>query len=144
MQKTINKLRYTLIFCVVIAIAIVTLFETSILLPGYFESNTENEFVITTIMELLTIIAIPAALRLFRFKKVKQALEKEQEKALLRWGLVRIFMIALPMIVNTLLYYIFELSTTFAYMALALFVTLMFVIPTIDNCQSETSDEETV
>ncbi len=141
MKKTKNILASILLASVVLGAVIVALYENAILHAGLYEPHSGDEFVVLTVMELLTIIAIPTALRLFRFKKVREALKKEKEKALLRWGSIRIFIITVPMLVNTLLYYMFGFSTTFIYLAIALFISLVFIIPTKARCEAELNVE---
>ena len=79
-------------------------------------------------MELITIVFIPVALRLFKTKDVEKRLEEGNIKAFRKWGLVRILMITVPLVLNTLLYYSF-MNTTFGYMALILLICLPFIYP---------------
>ena len=94
-----------------------------------------------TAMELLTLVAIPLSLRMFRFAPVRHALAVGADRALARWGTVRILLLALPMVANTLLYYLF-MSTTFGYMAIILFLCMPFVFPALGKCYYEVSMAE--
>lgn len=142
MEKTVRQLR-TLFFCsIAVALIIVILFETELILPGSLALNTRQCFVVTTIMELLTIVIIPFALRLFKFKKINSLLTDEDQRweNLLSYGTTRILMLSVPMIVNTLCYYLF-MSTAFAYLAIILFLCMFFVYPSVDKCVAETTKQ---
>ena len=79
-------------------------------------------------MEFLTIVLIPVGLRLFKTKDVERRLDEGDIKAFRKWGVVRILMITVPLVLNTLLYYNF-MNTTFGYMALILLICLPFIYP---------------
>ena len=142
MEKTVRQLR-TLFFCsIAVALIIVILFETELILPGSLALNTRQCFVVATIMELLTIVIIPFALLLFKFKKINSLLTDEDQRweNLLSYGTMRILMLSVPMIVNTLCYYLF-MSTAFAYLAIILFLCMFFVYPSVDKCVAETTKQ---
>jgi len=92
-------------------------------------------------MELLTVILIPLALRLFKFKKIATDLSERKQAALVWWGTIRIEMLALPLLANTLLYYLY-MSTTFGYMAIILLICMVFIYPSKDKCYFETRDQK--
>ena len=123
-----------------IGFAIVALFETNIVLSGDLSDNTLLDYYCTLAMELLTIAAIPFALRLFRFASVKRRLV-EQPESLLRFASLRMMLIAIPMLINGFLYYMF-MSTTFGYMGIICLLCMSFVYPSANRCKSEISREE--
>ena len=128
MNKTISLLRTVLIANVGVAVVIAALYELDILPSGMMAGRPQNEFLSTISMELITIVFIPVALRLFKTKDVEKRLEEGNIKAFRKWGLVRILMITVPLVLNTLLYYSF-MNTTFGYMALILLICLPFIYP---------------
>ena len=128
MNKTISLLRTVLIANVGVAVVIAALYELDILPSGMFTGRPQDEFLSTISMELITIVFIPVALRLFKTKDVEKRLEEGDIKAFRKWGLVRILMITVPLVLNTLLYYSF-MNTTFGYMALILLICLPFIYP---------------
>ncbi|MDD7029199.1 MAG: hypothetical protein PUI49_06605 [Prevotellaceae bacterium] len=128
MNKTISLLRTVLIANVGVAVVIAALYELDILPPGMLAGRPQDEFLSTISMELITIVFIPVALRLFKTKDVEKRLEEGNIKAFRKWGLVRILMITVPLVLNTLLYYSF-MNTTFGYMALILLICLPFIYP---------------
>ena len=128
MNKTISFLRTVLIANVGVAVVIAALYELDILPSGMMAGRPQDEFLSTISMELITIVFIPVALRLFKTKDVEKRLEEGDIKAFRKWGLVRILMITVPLVLNTLLYYSF-MNTTFGYMALILLICLPFIYP---------------
>lgn len=143
MEKTVKNLRMLFICSIAVALIIVLLYETEILLPGALALNNRLCFVVATIMELLTIAIIPFALRLFKFRKVNGKLTESETTRwdnLLKYGSVRILLLAIPMIINVVCYYLFTL-TAFAYMAIILFLCMFFVYPTVDKCIAETTKQ---
>ena len=130
MNKTISLLRTVLIANVGVAVVIAALYELDVLPSGILAGRPQDEFLSTISMELITIVFIPVALRLFKTKDVEKRLEEGNIKAFRKWGLVRILMITVPLVLNTLLYYSF-MNTTFGYMALILLICLPFIYPAV-------------
>lgn len=128
MNKTISLLRTVLIANVGVAVVIAAFYELDILPSGMLAGRPQDEFLSTISMELITIVFIPVALRLFKTKDVEKRLEEGNIKAFRKWGLLRILMITVPLVLNTLLYYSF-MNTTFGYMALILLICLPFIYP---------------
>lgn len=128
---------------IVVALLMVVVYETGILTPGALGGEKTAEFPVLTLMELLTVGIIPLALYLFRIPAVSRALMDKPEEALRKWGLVRILMIGLTMVANTLLYYLF-MNASFGYMAIIAAISMLFIYPSIGRCKEETSrnDEE--
>ena len=139
-NNDIEKVQKTLrvLFCTSIALCLlmVLLFETNILPTGIWAEKSSWEYMSLGIMELVTLVSIPLALRLFKFKKIHTKLVYEKEEALKTWGMMRMRMLCLPMEVNTLLYYLF-MHVAFGYLAIILFLCLFFIVPTKDRCLSE-------
>ena len=141
MKETRNLLMT--LFCIpigyVAAVAIV--FETNIFEPGYSAGDKNVEFVMTAIMELMTLGTVFLALRLFKFNKVHADLVTRKYSALKKWGVLRLLMLGLPMMYNTYLYYMF-MNTTFGYMAIIQMLCMPFVYPSLNRCIAETTEEE--
>lgn len=141
MNNTIKKLKTIFFLELAVALLIVVLYESDVLPAGCFTQHSTSEFVLLTVMELLTVILIPLALRLFKFKKIATDLSERKQAALVRWGTIRIEMLAMPLLANTLLYYLY-MSTTFGYMAIILLICMVFIYPSKDKCYFETRDLE--
>lgn len=136
------RLTLTVLFWTILALALITvvLFETGVFEFGYYASDqVQAEFLLTIMMEILTLATIPVALKLFKFKSVRADLIARKHEALRKWGLLRLLMLLVPMLVNTLLYYAYG-KTTFGYMAIILCLTLPFVYPSKERCESEVEE----
>lgn len=137
MKKTQKILMTCFAVSILFCLVLVLLFETEQLSSGMMADNNATEFYVLGVMELTTICLIPFSLRLFKFKKIHERLLSGKAKSLLPWGLLRLVMLALPMMLNTVFYYLF-LHVGFGYMAIIGFLCMMFVVPTMARCQSET------
>ncbi|MDY4851991.1 MAG: hypothetical protein SO188_04010 [Prevotella sp.] len=111
---------------VAVPLLIATVYECDVLPTGVFAGKAQEEFLAVIIMELMTIVMIPLALRLFKAKDVERKVAEGDTLALRRWGALRILMITVPLLLNTIGYYLF-MNTTFGYMALILLICLPFV-----------------
>lgn len=139
MKKCANILKAVMLGFISFTLLIVILFESEILIPGFFSGNLTLEFYSLLISEMLTICAVPVALWMFRAKVVKKSLVAGKEKALLRWGLCRLFILAVPMLLNAILYYAFMLPS-FGYLGIILFLSMFFIYPSIERCMFEVSE----
>ena len=117
-------------FMVVVTLLLVGLYETEILTPTDMASDAT----------LVTIVAIPVALKMFSLKAVRRKLVARKGDALLPWGTARLNMLCLPMLINTFMYYQ-TMSPAFGYMAIILFLCLFFVYPSIGRCEAEVSED---
>lgn len=141
MKHTCRILKIEFITAVLLSLIFVFVYENDMLPIGIWEAEKSKEFVLVTLLELVTICVIPLSLRLFRFNKIHSRLIADGERSLLVWGSCRICMIGIPMIANTLLYYLF-MNVAFGYMGIILFLCLFFVYPSENRCISETSKDE--
>jgi amino acid transporter len=142
MKKNKNTLLVLLWTVLALSMLVVVLFETDVLEFGFYSSSSEQaEFLLTTMMELLTLVSIPVSLKLFKWKQIHTDLVRRKEKALLKWGILRLLLLLAPLFANTLLYYMYA-NVAFGYMAIILVIVLPFVYPSMERCIAETSDEE--
>jgi len=125
-------------FAVFLILVTFVLFETGLLPQGLFAADKEMEFVVVSIMELLSICLLPLALRLFKFRFVADDLKARGEQALKKWGILRMDMLCFPMFLNVFLYELF-LTPAFGYMAIIFAISLIFVLPTKNRCENELS-----
>ena len=142
MKKISKQLTFVYILLAAIALAIVALYEFGVLESGVLADSKQTEFVALTVMELTSLAAAFIGLRLFKFRMIHNELVTNEEPAMLKWGLLRLLILEVPMVVNTYLYYIY-VNTTFGYLAIILLLCLPFVMPTESRCLAETSEEET-
>lgn len=138
--QTILKLQFWTDLTVTAVMAV--LFETEVLSTGLLAGLSPNtELVVTTLVELLSLLLIPVSLKMFKFKPVRQDLVQRKEQALRKWGVVRLGVLFSVLFVNTLLYYIY-MNTAFRYLAIITLLCLPFVYPSRDRCLTETEEEQ--
>ncbi len=139
MERTVRLLKFFYYLPIGIALIIVVLFESDLIPSGglYREDREAVEFIVTTVMELLTICVIPLSLRLFKFGRIKRRL-CASPASLLRYGSLRLALLTAPMVVNTLLYYLY-VAVPFGYLAIILLIAGIFVYPSKSRCMAETS-----
>jgi len=137
-MKIISKKLMVIYMTFLIAtIVFIVLYETDVFESGILAENKQSEFILMSMMELISLGAAFLGLRLFKFKKVHEELVSREEPAMMKWGSIRLLILEVPMLGNTLFYYLF-MNTTFGYMAIILLLCLPFVFPTVDRCLSET------
>ena len=141
MKQTQRLLMILFITSIVLPLAMVVLFETCIIATGIMAGDTQSEFLLTSTMELVTLAFAFLSLRLFKFAYIHADLVNRQEKALLKWGYLRLLLIQAPLVINTLLYYLY-MNPTFGYLAIILALCLPFVYPSMDRCMAEVSEEQ--
>lgn len=141
MKQTQRLLMILFITSIVLPLAMVVLFETGIIATGIMAGETQSEFLLTSTMELVTLAFAFLSLRLFKFAYIHADLVNRQEKALLKWGYLRLLLIQAPLVINTLLYYLY-MKPTFGYLAIILALCLPFVYPSMDRCMAEVSEEQ--
>lgn len=103
---------------------------------GVLATCGQVEFWLLTLMEIVTPASIVLALRLFKFKHVSNALREQKYSALLQWGLLRLLLLELPLLLNVLLYYLM-MTASFGYLAIIVIICLPFVFPSSDRCLTE-------
>ena len=129
MEKTALRLKI-LFFAALLAVGIVVvLFETGILAEGMCAHDKRMEYFAAVAVELLTLIAVPLALRMFKFGAVRRRLCEDKEHALAFWGTIRILILSLPMVMSAL----------FGYIAIILLISMLFIYPSMERCVSETT-----
>ena len=141
MKKISKLLMLIYVLLVAVTLVIVALYECSVLESGVLADSKQTEFVAMTIMELTTLVAAFLGLRLFKFPKIHADLVTRKEPAMLKWGILRLLVLEVPMVVNTYLYYMY-MNPTFGYLAIILLLCLPFVFPSESRCIDETTEAE--
>ena len=127
-------------FQVALALVFIVLFETDVLPTGIKADDKQSDFVLTALMEIISLGAAFLGLRLFKFKPVHNDLVNRKETAMWKWGMTRLIILEAPMVINTLLYYIY-MNTTYGYLGIMLLLCLPFVFPSAGRCLAETTEE---
>ena len=141
MKKISKLLMLIYVLLVAVTLVIVALYECVALESGVLADSKQTEFVAMTIMELTTLVAAFLGLRLFKFPKIHADLVTRKEPAMLKWGILRLLVLEVPMVVNTYLYYMY-MNPTFGYLAIILLLCLPFVFPSESRCIDETTEAE--
>ena len=137
MKETKNQLMSVFVSGTVLPLMIVCIYETEVVVPGLLATDKQSEFLLTFLMELMTLGCAFLALRLFKFEKIHQELISGKAVALRNWGVVRLVMLLLPLWADTLLYYLY-MNTTFGYLGMILALCLPLVYPSMNRCETET------
>ena len=137
MKETKNLLMGVYVAGIVLPLTIVCLYETLVVVPGLLATDKQSEFLMTFLMELMTLGCAFLALRLFKFEKIHQELITGKAFALKKWGIVRLVLLLFPLWADTLLYYLY-MNTTFGYPGIILVLCLPFVYPSESRCEAET------
>ena len=140
MKKVSKQLMAFYIAQIALALVIIVLFETDVLPVGVKADDKQSDFVMVALMEIISLGAAFLGLRLFKFKPIHDDLVSRPETAMWKWGMSRLLILEVPMVIDTLLYYIY-MNTTFGYLGIMLLLCLPFVFPTLNRCLAETSEE---
>ena len=140
-MKRIQKiLQINYFLNLIIVLLWIVLNENDVLnIVGSAHENTNSDFLSASIMEVITICFIPVSLGLFKFGAIRQAIKADKTPLLntfFAYSLVRLEMLLMPMLVNTVLYYVF-MNVAFGYMAIILFLSTLFIFPTQERCEQE-------
>lgn len=127
-------------FPIVVCLLMVLVFESDWVEPWFDTDAVMVEYYLAIVMEIGTICFIPLAVRLFKFGFVHRDFERNAVPALQKWGVVRLDMLSIPMMVNTFLYYQF-MNVAFGYLAIIGLLSMCFVYPSAARCEQETGNE---
>lgn len=141
-DKVQRILKFNFFFSLSWVLLLVIIYETELVMPGTWADAHEMQFLLLSLMEIVTIVCIPLALKLFVMKRVHRKLVQRKGEALLRLGFARHLLLWLPMIVNTFFYYN-TMSVAFGYMSIILLLCMFFVYPSAARCYAETEDVDT-
>ena len=104
------------------------------------DASRECQFVCTTLMILITIGLLPLSLRLFKFPRINSYLLKHKSVALIRWGVIRLVIMGLLLVINTFMYYAFGYESTYGYLAIVTLLCMPCVVPTMKRCEAEVAE----
>lgn len=142
MKRVKNILAAEMLASLLVSLIIIVLYESGTLLAGYLQDNANAEFLSVTCMEIVTICMIPLSLKMFKWKKISASLKNDDGRALIKWGTLRMAMICIPMMLNTLFYYLFGFNVAFGYMGIIGLICLAFIYPSTSRCVNETQSGE--
>ncbi len=140
MDKVVKTLKVYFYAPIMLALLLVVLYETDMILPGSIRMDANLNFLVLSLMEILTLAVIPAALYLFKTKKVHEQLVLNPVSSMRRYGILRLLMLGVPLVANTDLYYM-SMNTAYGYMAIVLLIVMPFVYPSKSRCEEETGKD---
>ena len=117
-MKRIQKiLLLNYLFSLGLALLWVVLNENDVFeLVGMLHTDANSDFMLTSVMEIITICSIPIALRLFKFGTIRETVRKDNSQlhsTFLAFSLVRLDMLLVPMLVKWLLFFSWPASLYF-------------------------------
>ena len=143
MKEQIKKLLITLkgeyIIFWTILVWFVLFYESGIFEKGIHAGNVQLEYILQSVGILLTIGLIPFALRIFNLNLVKRIKEYPLERALASyklWSDVRLFLLAVPAILNFSFYYV-TLNTTGLFCGAMAMLASLFCVPSESRIKNE-------
>ncbi|MDM8144565.1 hypothetical protein QUW02_01230 [Bacteroides eggerthii] len=142
MDKMTLNLRVNFCSWLIVALAVVVLFETETCMPGVWIGTEMSEafFFLLTATQLLTLCAIPVALKLLNWKSIRQQVTVPDQKgaqAYLRWNIVRCAILGGCLVLNLMVYYC-TLEKANALCALILLFSYSFCWPSDAKRKAET------
>lgn len=136
MKSLVKRLKTLFYIGIALELLLIALYESNVLLEGAWCGNAEAEFIVMTLMQLVTVCAIPLALRLLKFSVVRQYVTSHGEQGLQKMSVLRMLLLFVPMLLNSVFYYEF-VKAGFGYLAIILAISLVFIVPTQSRCASE-------
>lgn len=127
-RKTLLTLRIHVWGQILFCLLLILLFETGEATPGTMADDKMLNYYVAIPMELITICLIPVALRLMRFRYVKDQIAKKPLEAARTWSIVRIDLICFPMLLNCVFYYLF-MNVAFGYMGIIGLLCIPMIYP---------------
>lgn len=124
-----------------VALLLVIFYECELLPITSMAEKPQLLFVLQVLMELVTIVVIPVGLKMFSVKPLRRRLIEGKGDTLLFWGTLRLNMLSVPMVFNVFFYYQ-SMSPAFGYLAIIIFLCLFFIYPSLERCETETSESQ--
>lgn len=136
-----------LCFCgeLLTAALIVLIFESGLLPAGELAHDAQAIYLAEMAGVCLTIISIPLAMKFMKFTAVRKALTARPQ-SYTTYSLLRLMILSVPLLVNTLFYYMTGFDATLGYLAIIMLIPYLFVWPSRarweDECPTENSRYE--
>lgn len=104
---------------------------------GAFIDDKQFEFIMQSLMTLVTLSAIYLSLRLFKFQKIATAIRENPLEKYKSYSVVRMVMLEGPLLFNIICYMLF-VNSSFAWLGVIIGLAFPFVYPSKERFQSET------
>ncbi len=140
MKRTITILRLLYATELLTAALLLVIFESGLITPGLLAGDDATNYIMTMVGVALTIIHIPLALKFLTFKRIKEQIHADEQRYT-QYAIVRIALLSVPLIYNTLAYEMLGCEPTCGYLALMVVVAFVFIWPTEDKICYERESE---
>ncbi|MBR1790959.1 MAG: hypothetical protein IJ754_04290 [Bacteroidaceae bacterium] len=135
-NKQLNILRSTYLFALMTAIVLIIIFEVGLLPIGTRAYDSMSNYTCEMIGVFLTIICIPVALKLMSFGWIKRQLSIQPDKYF-TLSIVRISLLTVPLLYDTIFYYLLGEDATLGYLALMDVIAFLFIWPSQGKMEYE-------
>lgn len=134
-MNTITLLRKLYIAVLITSAILAISFETGLLVVDW-APEASLAYVLEIVGVVLAVIAIPLALKLLHFQRIKAIIQGNETKYR-SWSIYRITMLAAPLYYNLLMYYLLGCDVTCGYLALMVVVAMLFIWPSRSRMEYE-------
>ncbi len=137
-ERLLKALKVELLIVWLIVAAVVALGEIEVIPNGMVIPNSEMEFKWNTVVILLTVVGIPAALRLFVLNTTKGLRRMNNEEALNAyhvWSAVRMGILCVTAVLGVVAYYV-TMNVTGVFCTLVALLTTLYCWPTCEKVQA--------
>lgn len=144
MKEKIKLLRIIYILYILLTVAFAAVVEFLLMdEAGGSVIDSQGQFIFQMVAVFLTLGGIYGALRLFKFKTVKEEIERGSVRHYFTWSLVRLALLELPALFNIVSYHLF-VESSFVYLFYMVLIAFVFVFPSEQRYYNETgkTDEE--
>lgn len=128
MSKDFKIPHYIYILILVIVISLMSLHELDLLPSGYYLADNATMYFLQTFCIIITLGGCWTGLRLFSGKKVQKQISKAPNH-LTKWNLIRISIVAIPLLINLESYYAIFYNSSFLYCFLITLISFVFCWP---------------
>lgn len=134
-MKTIPFLQTVYITVLITAALLAWCFESGMLTIDWAPDDSQS-YILDMIGLALTICWIPLSLKMLHFQRIKAIIQCNEPKYR-TWSIIRIVLLATALIYNIFIYYLLGCNTGSFYLALMVFVAMLFIWPTHSRMEYE-------
>jgi hypothetical protein len=135
--KTVSRMLLMQYWTAVIAaITLVVVYECGMIDSGTLSHSRLTEYYLLLVMEPLTLAGIFGALYMFKLRRIDGDLKSRGAVALKQWATLRIAILEVLLLGNTIFYYLF-MAASFGYMAIMVALAYCFVYPNLSRCKAD-------
>lgn len=141
LRTTARTLLITFAIFITIPIITIVLHETDIITSGILADKEHQEFLVLSVMEILTLCCIPLSMKLMKIRNIRKSIMANPPRNFMKWGIIRLFLIGVPLIINTIFYYSY-MNVAFGYMGIIGMLCMFFIYPSKERCANENGENQ--